>query len=165
MNSAQLLSDVRIASPCRARWEDMEGDERSRFCAQCRKHVYNLSAMSADEAANLIQAKEGQLCARFYRRRDGRMLTANCPVGRERYVTRLKRRVAAAVGLFLTSLGLMAHNRTSPEPGRRGAVMETCDSIVWRVKGWLGIQPPVMGVIMVPLPPGNTSGNNGNSGN
>ena len=35
-----------VASPCSANWEKMTGDDRMRFCALCKKNVYNLSAMS-----------------------------------------------------------------------------------------------------------------------
>src|SRR3954452_5823731 len=38
-----LLESIRIASPCKANWDDMVGDERARFCGQCAKNVYNLS--------------------------------------------------------------------------------------------------------------------------
>src|SRR6266516_379759 len=104
MNASEFLGRVKIASPCRARWQDMTGDDRSRYCHQCRKHVYNFSAMSAEEVADLIRAKEGRLCGRFYRRRDGTMLTANCPVGASRYFLRVKALAATAATLLLTSL-------------------------------------------------------------
>ena len=77
-----VLSNVRIASPCTARWEDMTGDEKRRHCAQCNLDVFNFSAMTAPEAAALAErAREGRVCARFYRRADGTMLLADCPVG------------------------------------------------------------------------------------
>ena len=79
--SKAVLDGVRIASPCRAEWGEMKGDDRVRFCSLCERHVYNLSAMSADEASGLVERAEGRLCVRFYRRRDGSMLTADCPVG------------------------------------------------------------------------------------
>src|SRR4051794_558697 len=44
------LETLRIASPCTARWDEMRGDEQMRYCGQCRKKVYNLSAMTRDEA-------------------------------------------------------------------------------------------------------------------
>ena len=91
-----LLANVRIASPCNARWEDMEGDDRSRFCRHCSKNVYNFSAMTAQAAAELIRAREGNLCGRFYQRTDGTMLTADCPAVAERRVHWLKRWVSAA---------------------------------------------------------------------
>jgi hypothetical protein len=53
----------------------MTGDHRGRFCQQCNKHVYNLSAMSRDEAEALVARFEGRLCARFERDADGVILT------------------------------------------------------------------------------------------
>ena len=75
------LEDLRIASPCRADWDKMQGDDRVRFCQTCAKNVYNLSSMSRTEAEELIRAQEGKLCIRYYQRADGTILTDNCPVG------------------------------------------------------------------------------------
>ena len=81
MNAHNFLQHVTVASPCNARWADMAGDERARFCHLCQKQVYDLSALTAAEAGALIREKEGNLCGRFYQRADGTMLTADCPVG------------------------------------------------------------------------------------
>jgi hypothetical protein len=81
MPQSEILTQIRVASPCNAAWDQMDGDERSRFCRACSKHVYNLSEMSRTEAEALVREKEGRLCVRFYRRRDGTVLTDNCPVG------------------------------------------------------------------------------------
>src|SRR5262245_19117449 len=70
-----LLDGARIASPCDARWDLMRGDDRSRFCEGCQKHVYNLAAMTREEAERLIVEKEGDLCARGYQRADGTLMT------------------------------------------------------------------------------------------
>ncbi len=94
------LADIRIASPCQVSWDAMKGDERVRFCGQCSRHVYNLSAMSADEAADLVEHHEGRLCVRFYRRADGTVLTQDCPVGL-RWVRRRVMAVAAAIVALL----------------------------------------------------------------
>lgn len=98
-----LLDSVRIASPCPARWEDMTGDERVRHCAQCDLDVHNLSAMTRVEAEGVLQGlANGRMCARFYRRADGTILTKDCPVGIaavRRRVLRAASRVAAALGL------------------------------------------------------------------
>ena len=75
------LERVRIASPCAADWDKMQGDARKRFCGECKMNVYNLSAMTKSEAETLLINSEGRLCARFYRRADGTILTQNCPVG------------------------------------------------------------------------------------
>jgi hypothetical protein len=76
-----FIHDIRIAKPCSADWDKMTGDERSRFCGQCKLNVYNISAMSMDEAEKLIVEKEGRLCVRLYRRNDGTVLTKDCPKG------------------------------------------------------------------------------------
>jgi hypothetical protein len=54
-----FLDRMRIASPCHVGWENMTGDERVRFCAQCSLHVYNISEMTRDEVASLIADMEG----------------------------------------------------------------------------------------------------------
>jgi hypothetical protein len=95
----RLLDDVRVASPCDRSWEDMRGDERVRFCEGCRKDVYNLSAMTRDEAEELINEREGRVCVRLYRREDGTVLTADCAVGaRKKRVRRLVFGAAAGAG-------------------------------------------------------------------
>ena len=76
-----LLSQLQIASPCPAKWEDMNGDDKVRFCSQCQKNVFNISKMNAAEAENLVLQKEGHLCVRMFKRKDGTVLTQDCPVG------------------------------------------------------------------------------------
>lgn len=90
-----LLDRIVIASPCTASWAGMKGDERVRFCDSCKLNVYNLSAMSRDEAEQLVREKEGRLCVRFYQRRDGTVLTRDCPVGLRAIRTSLRRCLAA----------------------------------------------------------------------
>ena len=76
-----LLNDIQIATPCPAKWEDMTGDDRTRFCGQCNLHVYNIVSMTGPEAETLIRQTEGRLCVRLHRRADGTVLTRDCPVG------------------------------------------------------------------------------------
>ena len=102
------LRNVKIASPCPADWDRMIGDERARFCGQCELNVYNLSAMSTLEAESLIARTEGRLCVRYYRRKDGSIITQDCPVGSRRLkvrAARIKRAVASLVLGFLAGLG------------------------------------------------------------
>jgi hypothetical protein len=89
------LEGLRIASPCKADWDEMAGDERVRFCGQCQKNVYNLSGMARDEAEALVQGAEGKLCVRMYRRDDGTVLTSDCPDGVRR---KRRRRLAIVAG-------------------------------------------------------------------
>src|SRR5258706_15227264 len=91
----QMLDQISIAAPCTADWDSMPGTDRVRYCAECNKNVYNLSEMTRREAEALVREKEGQLCARFYRRADGTILTSNCPAGL-RAIGRSISRVAGA---------------------------------------------------------------------
>jgi hypothetical protein len=75
------LDNIKIAAPCLADWNEMNGSERARFCSHCRLNVYKLSAMSKREAEKLIIETDGRLCVRFFRRADGTILTQNCPTG------------------------------------------------------------------------------------
>lgn len=95
-----LLSRARVAAPCPASWEAMEGGDRVRFCRLCDRHVYNLSEMSEAEAVALLAGAEGRLCARLYRRADGTLLTKDCPVG----LGALRRRAARAAGAFFAAV-------------------------------------------------------------
>lgn len=107
--SLRVLDRMRIASPCAASWASMTGDDRSRFCNQCNKYVYNFAAMTAGDIHALIIEKEGRLCGRLHRRADGTVLTADCPVGRG-IVRRKAARVAAfAAAMLLVALQTMAY--------------------------------------------------------
>jgi hypothetical protein len=90
-----MLAQTKIASPCSASWEKMTGDDQVRFCDGCQKNVYDLSAMTSVEAEALLREKEGDLCARFYRRADGTIMTSDCSVGVR------KKRVQRAAGAAL----------------------------------------------------------------
>lgn len=106
------LDRLEIASPCSADWDKMFGNERKRFCAECRLNVYNIAEMTQLDAENLILRSEGRLCLRLYKRADGTVITKNCPVGWarvKRRMTRVSGAVAGLLGGFLMGvLGLGA---------------------------------------------------------
>jgi hypothetical protein len=93
-----LLDRVHIAAPCDERWDEMTGDDRVRFCGRCEKQVYNVSAMPRDEAEQLVRSANGRICLRVYQRRDGTVMTQDCPVGLRRRRRRRLLIAAAAVG-------------------------------------------------------------------
>ena len=97
-----VLPNLRVAAPCTADWNAMTGDARVRACAQCNKHVYNLSEMTRDEAEALILAKEGRLCVRYYKRLDGTILLKDCTVGVKQ---RRRRRIVAGAAAMLAATG------------------------------------------------------------
>jgi hypothetical protein len=99
-----VLDNIRVAAPCKADWNQMVGDDRVRHCAQCDQDVFNLSAMTREEAEALIRDKRGELCARYYRRADGTILTQDCPTG----LRRRGRIVAIATAGTMASLAGVA---------------------------------------------------------
>ena len=88
-----VLANIRVASPCTEPWAGMAGDDRVRDCAKCQQSVYNLSAMTREEAETLIASRNGRLCVRYFQRFDGTILLADCEIGRKGI---RKRRVLAA---------------------------------------------------------------------
>jgi Carboxypeptidase regulatory-like domain len=95
------LDRLHVSSPCDADWETMPGDERVRFCNQCRLNVYNISALTRKQAEKLIAETEGRLCAKLYRRADGTIITRDCPVGIRAIKRRLSHVANAALGAIL----------------------------------------------------------------
>jgi hypothetical protein len=89
-----LLARVHVASPCKERWSDMTGNDHVRFCGRCEKNVYDLSSLTAAQAEALLREAGESMCVRFFRRRDGTILTSDCPVGTRR--KRVWHRVATA---------------------------------------------------------------------
>ena len=72
------LEQIQISSPCSVPWDSMRGDDRVRFCRECRQNVFNVEAMTRAEAERLIAEREGRVCIRMLRRPDGTVVTADC---------------------------------------------------------------------------------------
>jgi hypothetical protein len=80
----------------------MVGDERVRYCPECKLNVFNFSEMSDGEIASIVSRRDGRLCARFYQRSDGTMLTRNCPVGLRAVVRRVLSFASAALAAAIS---------------------------------------------------------------
>jgi hypothetical protein len=102
-----ILANFKIASPCDASWEEMTGDDEKRFCGKCEKHVYNLPLLTPDQLVDLIERTEGKFCGRLYARRDGTVLTDDCPIGLSA-LARARRKRAFAAGGAIAALCLTA---------------------------------------------------------
>jgi hypothetical protein len=113
-----LLDRVYVASPCHASWEAMTGDERARFCKSCEKTVYNLSAMTRKDAETLLAEHGERACVRFYRREDGTVMTADCPVGARK--KRVKRTIYTAAGAGAMAATALFALRRGVEPHEMG---------------------------------------------
>ncbi len=168
-SSLEVLSNVSIASPCTADWAGMVGDDKKRHCAQCDLDVFNFSAMTAEEAAAIAErAADGRVCARFYRRADGTMLLADCPVGiaalRKRLRAGAARAASAAIVLVAASLAFA----TGKSRNETGARVRTMQPFAWLAEklnpAAAQILNPKMGEICLPTPPaksgGQATGNN-----
>jgi hypothetical protein len=126
-----MIDNIRVASPCPANWEQMKGDDRVRHCDACNLNVYNLAAFTEAEIRALVENRKGRLCGRIYQRRDGTVLTQNCPVGM-RAVARKISRIAGAVFAFLSvnfsaGLPLFAQSYTRTNISSAGLDLEVFD--------------------------------------
>jgi len=141
------LEQIEIRKPCPMPWEDMVGDDQVRFCGHCNLNVYNLSAMTRDEAEQLIENREGRLCGRMFVRSDGMVLTADCEKIRFALARKVYYKVAASVALLFAMLvgGAFAAKKADDigsSSGRNGP--------------WIFSSPPVRaigGAICIPAPP------------
>ncbi len=151
MKTTFNVDEIRVASPCDARWNDMAGDERARFCRQCSKHVFNLSALTRVQIETLVREKEGKFCGRFHRRADGTLLTADCPSRLRKMRGRLAKLGGALCALALSVLGCSGR-RANPDRGETGQVL--MGDVAMPVAVGATNQPPeIMGKIALPEPP------------
>ncbi len=74
------LQRLQVASPCSSSWEAMQGDGRRRRCLECDKPVYDFAQLTPREIAGVIEASQGDLCARLTRDDWGRLVTLQPPV-------------------------------------------------------------------------------------
>jgi hypothetical protein len=113
----------------------MGGDDRVRHCPQCNLNVYNFSQMNDADVDRIIASTEGRLCARFYRRPDGTILTQNCPAGFRATVRRATRVAAAALAAVMSAIPAFADTaagkKTLPllqiQPAQVGLALEVVD--------------------------------------
>lgn len=152
------LNNIRIASPCSADWEGMFGDERKRFCGECKLNVYNLSGMTLREAEELLENSEGRLCVRYYQRSDGTVLTADCPVGWALVRRRLSVAATAAfsliVSLFSGILLVSFFSRSSTPPITKRFPIPFSTPTPTPLMGNVATPPPMplMGAVAMPSP-------------
>jgi hypothetical protein len=97
-----FLDHVQLAFSCPMAWERLVGGDRSRYCGACEKHVYDLSAMSRDEAEGFLEENEGlPICVRVEVDAD------------QRAVHRSSTGVVLAVAATAAVAGAMAAEKTS----------------------------------------------------
>lgn len=134
--SLPILDTLQVATPCVADWELMVGDDRKRFCKACEKFVYNLPLLEADELVDLIKSTEGKFCGRLYARKDGTVLTDDCPVGVAAKLAAARRRRATGATAAVAALMIAAGG-----------------TLFGLAYGGVGVSPMVAGGIQAPPPP------------
>jgi hypothetical protein len=108
------LDVIDVAKPCGVSWAAMKGDDRSRFCSDCRQRVYNLSSMPLEEAVAVVQRMEGRLCVRFYRRPDGTIITKDCRGGLKEMQRQLAMIATAVIGIIIVIFGFLGISTAMP---------------------------------------------------
>jgi hypothetical protein len=91
--------------------------------------------MNSVEIDRIVSQHEGRLCARYYQRPDGTMLTQNCPVGFRFAVRRVSRMAGAALTAFMSVGPAMAGPRFPKsnesllqiQPAQVGLTLEVVD--------------------------------------
>ena len=98
--------ELKVSSPCPKSWDSLVGDDRVRYCGQCKLNVYNLADMSSEEVAEIVQKTEGRLCGRLYVRRDHTATVENCRKSGVRAMAQAVLAVSAVLLLGATAWGL-----------------------------------------------------------
>ncbi|MDR3615456.1 MAG: hypothetical protein P4L53_17995 [Candidatus Obscuribacterales bacterium] len=162
-----FLNDIQIASPCPVSWGDMAptSEDAKRFCGNCRKHVYSIDRLSANEARELILgacANNSSVCVRLFKRADGTIITDDCPVGLRRIRNtwrQLKTAVASAV-LFIVALPAVADDSNSKVgesplfvkvvPPKMPAVKMPAEPLPRMILGYVHVMSPREHALQVP---------------
>ena len=120
-----LLESLAIAAPCPTSWDQMEGDDRVRFCSHCQQAVYDVSALTLGRGQCPDHQDDRPAVPGLFRRADGTVMTRDCPVGVRRAA---RRRLAAVIGgwafLFLVALAGFTSGRGGPGGAGPGAGTE-----------------------------------------
>ncbi len=106
--------ELKISSPCPKSWDDLVGDNRIRYCGQCKLNVYNFAEMPSDEVERIVRRSEGRICGTLFLRGDQTATLRDCPSARTRTLARRALKVAG----FLLLAGFTWVCRASERPDR-----------------------------------------------
>jgi cytochrome c-type biogenesis protein CcmE len=107
------LPSPTLALRCHVPWDSMQGDARVRSCARCNKPVFNLSALTTEQALELL-ADDSAECVRFYERPDGTIVTSDCPMDVRARRVRTAVRVGALGLAAAAAWGIVEASRPIP---------------------------------------------------
>ncbi len=106
-----MTQPLQIRKPCPKLWDDLQGDERRRYCSECALHVHNSAALTQREAETLLREAEGRVCMRVE-------YDPSCaPVFRGTRAARLARwALSAGAALLAACQGGPSGNAVEPQP-------------------------------------------------
>ena len=114
------LDRMQVPTPCPADWDLMPGDDLVRFCRECNRNVYHISAMRRPEAEALVANSDGQICVRFYREIDGTIRTEDTTRPPLLRVANASRFVSATLaGLLALNVASYAEASAAPDTPTR----------------------------------------------
>lgn len=100
------LKQVSVPRHCPESWNGMKGSDKVRLCGTCRTNVYNLSAMSEEEADCIVDLDEA--CVRYFYRPDGTIVKSDESEPMRRGASRLALGAAVALAYPAAFVGLSA---------------------------------------------------------
>ena len=95
-----LVDSISIESPCSENWDEMTGNEKTRFCSHCEFNVNDISQMTEDETWKLIDETNGNLCVRY----ESHPVT-NAPIFADK-LYQISRRTGVAAGVLGATLAV-----------------------------------------------------------
>lgn len=98
MKKKTLFDSIDVPSPCDKSWDEMIGGDVSRFCKHCEKDIYNISAMTRQEAKKLLFQSKEKVCIRMEREADGKIKTL------KKQLHQITRHVPLAAGVLTASM-------------------------------------------------------------
>ncbi|WP_338763190.1 carboxypeptidase-like regulatory domain-containing protein [Bernardetia sp. ABR2-2B] len=90
---------IQIPQPCHENWNEMNLQQKGRFCGSCQKVVIDFTTMSDSEIVNHFKNYKGNTCGRFY----DTQLNTNLVSLKPRKSTFWSKLVAASFTLFFFS--------------------------------------------------------------
>ncbi len=109
-----VLDSLKIAKACYEPWDKMVGNDVERHCGRCKKSVYDVAMMTRAEVNALIAESDQLPCLRLRRRRDGRVVTGDCPTTSRTIAARVAIAVLAG-GAALAALAVPVMTTTQGE--------------------------------------------------
>jgi hypothetical protein len=97
-----LLRSVVVEKPCSVSWDTMTGDDKVRLCSQCNLNVHNISSMTDKKR------QTERTCVFMYRKKDGAVVTENCPAKIRKGSNWIRSGVASALLILVFGVALSA---------------------------------------------------------